>query len=89
MEIGTGFMATQECPVPQGIKDCITSPDTDERSTILVLRSLRNTGRFYKNAVTKEVRKIETQHPGDFKKIAHLMTGKRNKEIRGSGVRKP
>jgi len=27
------------------------------------------------------VRKIEAEHPGDFKKIAHLMTGKRNKQI--------
>jgi len=81
VEIGTGFMATVECPVPQGIKDTITSPKTDERSTILVLRSVKNSGRFYKSALTKEVAKIERKYPGDFGKIAHLMTGKRNKTV--------
>merc|ERR1711990_770897 len=29
VEIGTAFMATKECPIKQGIKDCITSPKTD------------------------------------------------------------
>jgi len=77
----SSFFSQVECPVPQGIKDAITSPQTDERSTILVLRSLKNSGRFYKNALTKEVRKIENESPGEFKKIAHLMTGKRNKRV--------
>jgi len=86
VEIGTGFMATTECPVPQRIKDTIISPKTDERSTIVVLRSLKNTGRFYKNELTKEVLKIEHETlaqkgKGDFGKISHLMTGQRNMKI--------
>lgn len=79
VEVGTGFMATVECPIKHSMKERIADPKTDERSTILVLRSLRNTGRFYKNALTKEVAKIEIDNPqGDFGKMAHLMTGKRN-----------
>jgi nitronate monooxygenase len=78
VEIGTGFMATKECPIKQGMKDRIADPKTDERSTILVLRSVKNTGRFYKNMITQEVAKVEAATPGDFSSIAHLMTGKRN-----------
>jgi len=78
VEIGTGFMCTQECPIKQSMKDRIAAPETDERSTILLLRSVKNTGRFYKNELTKEVVKIESEAPGDFGKLATLMTGKRN-----------
>ena len=78
VEIGTGFMATQECTIKQSMKDRIASPETDERSTVMILRSVKNTGRFYRNALTTEVSKIEGETPGDFSKIAHLMTGKRN-----------
>jgi len=52
-------------------------------STVAILRSVNNTGRFYRNAVTEEVRKIEEDTPPEemeFGKIAHLMTGQRNRE---------
>jgi len=78
VELGTAFMATKECPIKQGIKDAIVG--ANEQSTILLLRTVHNVGRFYKNPLTKEVAKIEAANPGDFKPIAHLMTGKRNKE---------
>lgn len=78
VELGTAFMATQECTVKQGIKDAIVQ--ANEHSTTLLLRNVHNVGRFYKNALAKEVTKIETEHPGDFSKIAHLMTGRRNFE---------
>ena len=44
---------------------------------------MNNTGRFYRNAVTEEVLQIEQETPPEemeFGKIAHLMTGKRNRE---------
>ena len=62
------------------MKERIADPQTDERSTILILQSVNNTGRFYKNPVTSKVAEIEQATPGDFSKIAHLMTGKRNLE---------
>jgi len=77
VEIGTGFMATQECTIKQGIKDCISSPKTDETSTILLLRKVHNVGRFYKNPLTKKVAELEELHPGEFGPLGPLMTGKR------------
>merc|ERR1712039_687526 len=68
--------ATKECTVKQGIKDAIVQ--ANEHSTTLLLRTVHNVGRFYKNALAKEVTKIEKEKPGDFSAIAHLMTGKRN-----------
>ena len=44
-------------------------------STTLVMRSVRNTERVYKNAAAKEIQRIEAEHPGDFSKIAHLVKG--------------
>lgn len=80
VEIGTGFMATQECSIKQGIKDCISSPKTDDTSTILLLRKVHNVGRFYKNPLTKKVAELEEQHPGDFAPLGQYMTGKRTLE---------
>lgn len=86
VEIGTGFMATQECNIKQGIKDCITSPKTDENSTILLLRKVHNVGRFYKNPLTKKVAELEEKHPGEFGPLAPYMTGKRTyKSLQESG----
>eukprot|EP00656_Telonema_subtile_P005045 TRINITY_DN12293_c0_g1_i1.p1 TRINITY_DN12293_c0_g1~~TRINITY_DN12293_c0_g1_i1.p1 ORF type:complete len:342 (-),score=82.87 TRINITY_DN12293_c0_g1_i1:67-1092(-) len=77
VEIGTGFMATQECTIKQGIKDCITNPKTDETSTILLLKKVHNVGRFYKNALTEKVAELEEKHPGEFAPLGPYMTGKR------------
>eukprot|EP00658_Telonema_sp_P-2_P031953 TRINITY_DN23790_c0_g1_i2.p1 TRINITY_DN23790_c0_g1~~TRINITY_DN23790_c0_g1_i2.p1 ORF type:complete len:397 (-),score=117.52 TRINITY_DN23790_c0_g1_i2:327-1517(-) len=86
VEIGTGFMATQECNIQQGIKDCITSPTTDDTSTILLLRKVHNVGRFYKNDLTKKVAALEEAHPGEFGPLAPYMTGKRTfKSLQESG----
>jgi nitronate monooxygenase len=76
VELGTAFMATKECTVKQGIKDAIVQ--ANEHSTTLLLRTVHNVGRFYNNALAKEVTKLESENPGDFGAIAHLMTGKRN-----------
>jgi len=77
VELGTAFMATQECPIKQGIKDAIVR--ADEHSTILLLRKVGNVGRFYKNDLTKKVKEIEDKmDKPDFTPLAPLMTGKRN-----------
>jgi len=77
VEIGTGFMATVECTLKQGIKDCIASPKTDENSTILLLKKVHNVGRFYKNPLTLKVAELEEKHPGDFAPLGPYMTGER------------
>ena len=71
--MGTRFMATVEAPIHQGIKQALV--DADENSTQLVMRSLRNTERVYKNKTSDEVLRIEAEHPGQIDKIYHLVKG--------------
>lgn len=46
-------MATKEAPIQQGIKDALVNGD--EKSTTLVMRSLRNTERVYANNTSRKV----------------------------------
>jgi NAD(P)H-dependent flavin oxidoreductase YrpB (nitropropane dioxygenase family) len=77
INMGTRFMATAEAPIHPGIKQALL--EGDENSTDLVMRSLKNTERVYKNRVTEEVKAIEAEFPGDIKKIYHLVKGENYK----------
>ena len=57
----------------EGIKQALV--EADERSTTLVMRSLRNTERVFKNETALKVQEIEKEHPGDITKIMHLVRG--------------
>jgi nitronate monooxygenase len=82
VNMGTRFLATEEAPVHQGIKDAIV--DMKETDTALIFRSYRNTARVYKNAVAAEVLKVE-QAGGDFSQIHHLVSGKQQEVAWSSG----
>jgi nitronate monooxygenase len=73
VNMGTRFMATKEAPVKDGIKDALVRGD--ERSTTLVMKSVGNTERVYRNAVAEEVRAIEAKTPGKIEAIRHLVSG--------------
>ena len=73
VNMGTRFMATAEAPIHDKIKQALV--DGGVGSTRLVMRSVRNTERVYKNATADEVAAIEAEHPGDFSKIHHLVKG--------------
>ncbi|KAK3279568.1 hypothetical protein CYMTET_12552 [Cymbomonas tetramitiformis] len=73
VNMGTRFMATTECPIVPGIKQALV--DGDENSTTLVMRSVKNTERVFKNKVAAEVQAIEKEKPGDFMAIRHLVRG--------------
>eukprot|EP00092_Neocalanus_flemingeri_P036144 GFUD01039355.1.p1 GENE.GFUD01039355.1~~GFUD01039355.1.p1 ORF type:complete len:434 (-),score=155.04 GFUD01039355.1:118-1419(-) len=73
MNMGTRFMATVEAPIHDNIKQALV--DGDEHSTTLLMRSMRNTERVYKNQAALKVLEIEKEHPGDFSKIGHIMKG--------------
>ena len=73
MNMGTRFMATTEAPIHENIKQAII--DADENSTALVMRTMRNTERVYKNKAVEEVLQLESEFPGDFSKIKHLVSG--------------
>jgi len=73
MNMGTRFMATKEAPILDNIKNTLV--EKDERDTTHIFRSMKNTERVFKNSATMEVRKIEAEFPGQFKKIRHLVQG--------------
>mmetsp|Transcript_6279 Transcript_6279/g.9634 ORF Transcript_6279/g.9634 Transcript_6279/m.9634 type:complete len:335 (+) Transcript_6279:212-1216(+) len=73
VNMGTRFMATEEAPIKRGIKDALVQ--ADERSTTLVMRSLGNTERVFKNPVSLEVQNIEREKPGQIEAIRHLVSG--------------
>jgi len=73
MNMGTRFMATVEAPIHDHIKQALV--DADEHSTTLIMRSMKNTERVYKNKAALNVLEIEKEHPGDFSKVSHLMKG--------------
>ena len=70
---GTRFMATTEAPIHDGIKRALVKGD--ERSTTLVMQSVGNTERVYRNAVAEEVKAIEKRTPGKIEAIRHLVSG--------------
>ena len=73
VNMGTRFMATKEAPVHDGIKAALVK--ADERSTTLVMKSVGNTERVYKNDVARQVQEIEARDPGKIEAIRHLVSG--------------
>mmetsp|Transcript_24577 Transcript_24577/g.36852 ORF Transcript_24577/g.36852 Transcript_24577/m.36852 type:complete len:331 (-) Transcript_24577:105-1097(-) len=73
INMGTRFMATKEAPIHPGIKEALVKGD--EKMTTLVMRSVKNTERVYKNKTAMKVREIEEKKPGDFMAFRHLVRG--------------
>lgn len=70
MNMGTRFIATQEAPVHQNVKDAIVA--ADERDTRLVMRPLRNTERVLTNVAVERLIKKEKQL-GDQLKFEYIV----------------
>ena len=79
MNMGTRFMATKEAPIHENIKQALV--DANENSTTLVMRSMKNTERVFKNKTAEEVIALEKEFPGDFKKIHHLVKGENYRKV--------
>lgn len=79
MNMGTRFMATQEAPIHQNVKQAIQEGQVS--STRLIMRSMRNTERVYNNEAAQELLKIEAEHPGDFERVKHLVQGSIYKKV--------
>lgn len=84
INMGTRFCATQEAPIHDKIKQALIH--ATERDTHLIFRSLRNTGRVLKNAVSDEVVATE-RRPGGcaFDDIRALVAGARGRSTLESG----
>lgn len=82
VNMGTRFCATQEAPIHTAIKQALV--EASERDTKLIFRTMRNTGRVLKNAVSEEVVAME-QRGCEFKDIHHLVAGARGRGALESG----
>ena len=82
---GTRFCATKECNWPDSFKErMIQASETD---SVLILRRLNNTCRVFRNQVSEQVEKIESEkgQEFDFQDVAHLVSGKRGREAERNG----
>ena len=82
INMGTRFVATQEAPVHEGIKQAIV--DMTETDTALIFRTFGNTARVYKNKVATKVLEIE-KAGGDFSQIHPLVSGKQQEVAWSTG----
>jgi len=81
--MGTRFCATVEAPIHTRVKQMMV--DNDERSTNLIFRSLRNTGRVGKNSVSDKVVKILKRPDAKFEDVAHLVRGAQGRVLLETG----
>lgn len=79
MTMGTRFLAVEEAFVHANVKKAIV--EADENSTTLIMKSMRNTERVFKNKAVQELQAIEAEFPGDFDKVKHLVSGRIYKEV--------
>ncbi|TAL33811.1 NAD(P)H-dependent flavin oxidoreductase [Phenylobacterium sp.] len=84
VNMGTRFMATQECAIHENVKRKIV--ENTERDTLLTNRTLRNTSRVARNAVSEEVVKIQQDPTKTIEDVRHLVAGVRGRtNVMGQG----
>jgi len=79
MNMGTRFVATKECPIHENVKQALVN--ANERDTRLLMRSLRNTGRYLVNGNVEKVLEIEAKGDATIDDIKEFMSGLKGKEI--------
>jgi NAD(P)H-dependent flavin oxidoreductase YrpB (nitropropane dioxygenase family) len=83
ISMGTRFMCTVESPIHQKVKEAIVA--ADERATNLIFRTLHNTARVAKNAVSDEVVAIERRGGATFEDVRELVAGSRGRKVYEDG----
>ncbi len=74
INMGTRFCATREAPIHDNIKQALVN--ASERDTRLILRTLHNTARVFRNAVSEQVAATESRPGGcRFEDIRPLVSG--------------
>ena len=73
MNMGTRFVATQEAPLHNNVKEALVQ--AGERETSLLMRTLRNTERVLTNTVAKKVLEIESKGNTKIEDIAPYIAG--------------
>ncbi|MGL5838092.1 MAG: NAD(P)H-dependent flavin oxidoreductase [Sphingorhabdus sp.] len=78
VNMGTRFCATREAKIHDNVKQKIV--ESSELDTVLVGRSLRNTARVARNAVSEQVAEIQKDPTKTFADVKELMAGVRGRE---------
>lgn len=78
VNMGTRFCATQEANIHSAVKQKIV--ENTELDTVLVGRTLRNTARVARNAVSEQVAEIQRDASKTFDDVRDLMAGARGRE---------
>jgi NAD(P)H-dependent flavin oxidoreductase YrpB (nitropropane dioxygenase family) len=82
INMGTRFMATKESPIHENVKHQMV--ENDERATDLIFRTMRNTARVAKNAISQQV--VELERSGaKFEDVRELVAGTRGKVVYETG----
>jgi nitronate monooxygenase len=79
INMGTRFVCTREAPVHESLKQALRH--ASERDTNLIFRTMNNTARVFKNAVSDEVVAMERRLGGcRFEDVRHLVAGIRGRD---------
>jgi NAD(P)H-dependent flavin oxidoreductase YrpB (nitropropane dioxygenase family) len=82
INMGTRFMCTKEAPIHDNIKQALVA--ASERDTNLMFRTMHNTARVFKNAVSSEVVAME-KRGAKFEEVRRLVAGARGKLALNTG----
>jgi nitronate monooxygenase len=82
INMGTRFMATKEAPIHQKVKEALVN--SDERSTALILRTLKNTSRVYGNSVARKAIAMEQEGKG-IAEIGPFIAGAKGRVVYETG----
>ena len=83
INMGTRFMCTVEAPIHQNIKEQIVA--NDERATDLIFRTMHNTSRVARNAISQEVLAVERKGGATIDDVRHLVAGQRGRGVYEEG----
>jgi nitronate monooxygenase len=83
INMGTRFCATVEAPIHDNIKQAYV--DNDERGSVLIFRSLKNTARVGRSAVSEEVARRLAVPGATFNDVKELVAGEAGREMLKTG----
>ena len=83
INMGTRFCATKEAPIHDNFKQQMVA--NDERGTDLIFRTLHNTARVARNAISQQVVEIERRGGAKFEDVKELVAGVRGREALQTG----
>jgi NAD(P)H-dependent flavin oxidoreductase YrpB (nitropropane dioxygenase family) len=82
INMGSRFMATVESPIHENVKQQMV--ENDERATDLIFRTMRNTSRVARNAISQQV--VELERSGaKFEDVRELVAGTRGRVVYETG----